>query len=87
MPKNITKARKSDVKIIQNAVAPSRVIRGENALNASVDLLAEFGTRPFVIGGDRSLKLLQKKLEDLLTSWKMVNQLMKFKIMHLSICS
>lgn len=66
MPKINTKVCQPDVEMIQNAIAPGRVVRGEQALMASAHLIQEIGTRPLVIGGDRSLALLQANLEDLL---------------------
>lgn len=55
----------STVEVIQNAIAPAQVIRGEQALIASIDRVKALGSRPLVIGGDRSLSLFQSMLESL----------------------
>ena len=68
MSKQKSKGRSSTVEVIQNAIAPAQVIRGEQALVASLDQLKALGTRPLVIGGDRSLALFQPKLESLFKS-------------------
>lgn len=65
MPQASTDKTQSSSEIIQNAIAPARVIRGENALQDSVELLRDFGSRPLVIGGDRSLALMQPHLDAL----------------------
>ena len=65
MPKNNKKVREPESVLIQNAIAPRRVVRGEQALDASADLLREMGARPYVIGGDRSLQLFQTRIETL----------------------
>ena len=65
MPKKNKKVQQSAaIDVVQNAIAPSRVVRGEQALAASGHLLKEFGTRPFLIGGDRSLGLFQSRFAD-----------------------
>lgn len=54
------------------AVAPAKVIRGNNVLNQAVDAISRLGNRPLIIGGDSSLtvaenyiKLLEHKEFDL----------------------
>lgn len=39
------------------ALSPSRVIRGQHALAQAAETIAQFGDRPLVIGGDRTLKV------------------------------
>lgn len=68
MSKNKSKVHSSDVETIQNSVAPAQVIRGEQALAASLDRIKAFGVRPLVIGGDRTLASFQGKLESLFQS-------------------
>ena len=41
------------------AVAPAKVIRGFQVLDTAVDALSRLGTRPLIIGGDRSLNVVQ----------------------------
>ena len=57
--------------LIVNAIAPARVIRGEKALADSAGLLKNMGDRPFVIGGDHSLKLLTSQLEKIFKAQKL----------------
>lgn len=40
-------------------VAPATVVRGEQALLASLDQIVQLGNRPLIVGGDRSLALPQ----------------------------
>ncbi len=39
------------------ALSPSQVVRGHHALAQAADVIAKFGDRPLVIGGDRTLKV------------------------------
>lgn len=39
------------------ALSPSRVVRGSKALVQAADVIAQFGDRPLVIGGDHTLKV------------------------------
>ncbi|MEO1374077.1 MAG: iron-containing alcohol dehydrogenase family protein [Cyanobacteria bacterium J06635_10] len=41
------------------AVAPAKVIRGFQILDAAVDTICDLGNRPLIIGGDRSLNVVQ----------------------------
>jgi glycerol dehydrogenase len=40
-------------------VAPTRVLRGENCLNGAGDAIARLGTRPLIVGGDRTLGIVE----------------------------
>ena len=50
------------------AVAPARVIRGNNILNQAVDAISRLGNRPLVVGGDRTLDIAQSYMQQLLES-------------------
>ncbi|GAB4228111.1 MAG: iron-containing alcohol dehydrogenase family protein [Stanieria sp.] len=47
------------------AVAPSQVLRGENCLQESGEAIARLGTRPLIVGGDRTLKIVQPYFESI----------------------
>jgi glycerol dehydrogenase len=47
------------------AVAPSQVLRGENFLQESGEAIARLGTRPLIVGGDRTLKIVQPYFESI----------------------
>ena len=44
-------------------VAPAQVMRGSQALTQAKEAIARLGSRPLVVGGDRSLALAQKRLQ------------------------
>ena len=48
------------------AIAPARVLRGENCLANSGQEIAKLGTRPLVVGGDCTLKAVKPFLEPVL---------------------
>ncbi|OLP18440.1 oxidoreductase [Leptolyngbya sp. 'hensonii'] len=52
--------------ILSLHAAPAWVIRGEQALAASGSAIAQLGSRPLVIGGDRTLELIHPLLHPLL---------------------
>ena len=68
MPKKKTGGSPKKSQMIINAVSPARVIRGESALADSAEILKTIGDRPFVIGGQKSLELMQTRLEGLFDS-------------------
>lgn len=47
-------------------VSPARVIRGSGILSRAGEAIAAFGSRPLIVGGDRSGKLLAKNLQPIL---------------------
>lgn len=44
-------------------VAPAQVIRGSQALTQAKEAIARLGSRPLVVGGDRTLGIAQKRLQ------------------------
>ena len=54
------------------AIAPARVLRGENCLTNSGRDLAKLGTRPLVVGGDYTLEAVKPFLEPLLQAQGLV---------------
>ncbi len=52
--------------ILSLNVAPAQVLRGTEALKQSAEAIARFGKRPLIIGGDRSLALIQPTLQPVL---------------------
>jgi glycerol dehydrogenase-like iron-containing ADH family enzyme len=49
--------------LLSLAVAPAKVIRGLNALSQSGDAIARLGSRPLVVGGSNTLKVVQPCLQ------------------------
>ena len=60
-----TQAGKATPGSIAIQVAPARVIRGRGVLSQSGAELSRLGSRPLIIGGDRSLNLIAEKLSPL----------------------
>ncbi|MGQ4648286.1 iron-containing alcohol dehydrogenase [Lyngbya aestuarii] len=52
--------------LISLTVAPTKVLRGFQALELSKEAIASLGKRPFVVGGDRTLATLAAKLPKIL---------------------
>lgn len=48
------------------AVAPAKVIRGSQVLSQAIDAISRLGNRPLVIGGDRTLAVVQNYMQRLL---------------------
>lgn len=44
-------------------VAPGNIIKGENSLSNSGDAIASFGQMPLVVGGEKTIKLIETYLE------------------------
>jgi glycerol dehydrogenase len=53
------------------SVAPARVIRGSQALTQAGEAIARLGSRPLVVGGDRSVAVTRSRLEPLLKQQKL----------------
>jgi glycerol dehydrogenase-like iron-containing ADH family enzyme len=54
--------------IVTLAIAPARVVRGSGILAAMTGEIARLGTRPLLIGGDRTLAIVQPQLQPCLTA-------------------
>lgn len=49
-----------------SSIAPARVMRGIDAIAAAGEAIAAFGSRPLVVGGDRTLESIRTPLQPLL---------------------
>ena len=56
------------------AIAPARVLRGENCLADSAPEIANLGVRPLVVGGNRTLELIDPILALLCKKYNLVSQ-------------
>jgi glycerol dehydrogenase-like iron-containing ADH family enzyme len=56
------------------AIAPAQVLRGENCLANSGKEIAQLGSRPLVVGGNQTIKVIQPCLEPVLTNVKLTTQ-------------
>lgn len=52
--------------LIYMSVAPSRVMRGENCLSPAGEEIARLGSRPLIVGGDRTLEVMRPRLQPVL---------------------
>jgi glycerol dehydrogenase len=70
---NVTKLsnRATTTQLIPLLVAPSQVLRGENALGDATDAIARLGKRPLVVGGDRTLAATQPHLQAIFKQQKL----------------
>ncbi|GAB4537214.1 MAG: iron-containing alcohol dehydrogenase family protein [Pleurocapsa sp.] len=54
------------------SIAPAKVLRGENCLAESGKAIASLGKRPLVVGGDRTLAIIQPHLQPLFAEHQLV---------------
>lgn len=52
--------------LVSLAVAPAKVLRGESAIAQAGEAIARLGSRPLVVGGDRTLAVTQPQLQNVL---------------------
>jgi glycerol dehydrogenase-like iron-containing ADH family enzyme len=57
--------------LISLAIAPAQVVRGVGALEQMGDTIARLGSRPLLVGGDRTLQVVQSRLNPVLTAQKL----------------
>ncbi|NER04127.1 MAG: iron-containing alcohol dehydrogenase family protein [Okeania sp. SIO3C4] len=55
-----------ETNILSLNIAPTQIIRGKNSLAKSGEAIAHLGTNPLIVGGDRSLNIIQPHLGPLL---------------------
>ncbi|NET41192.1 iron-containing alcohol dehydrogenase family protein [Okeania sp. SIO2B3] len=61
-----TNISQADTTILSLNIAPTQIIRGKKAMAKSGEAIAHLGTNPLVVGGDRSLDIIQPYLGPLL---------------------
>ncbi|NEN91410.1 MAG: iron-containing alcohol dehydrogenase family protein [Okeania sp. SIO3H1] len=61
-----TNTSQADTTILSLNIAPTQIIRGKKAMAKSGEAIAHLGTNPLVVGGDRSLDIIQPYLGPLL---------------------
>ena len=54
--------------LLSHYIAPAQIIRGKNALAQSGEAITRLGNNPLIVGGDRSVKIIQPHLQPLLIS-------------------
>ncbi|MGL5942299.1 MAG: iron-containing alcohol dehydrogenase family protein [Waterburya sp.] len=67
-------SKKSVTSYTPLAIAPARVLRGENCLANSGKEIAQLGTRPLVVGGNQTIEVIKPRLETVLTTVKLTSQ-------------
>ena len=65
MSKKVITSDKAVTSYAPLAIAPARVLRGENCLVDSVKEIARLGVRPLLVGGERTLKAIEPKFASL----------------------
>ncbi len=58
--------RQTTASIISLSVAPARVMRGSQVLTQAGEAIAQLGSRPLLVGGDRTLAVTQPRLQPVL---------------------
>lgn len=69
--------------IVSLTIAPAQVVRGFGAIEQTGSLLARFGDRPLLVGGDHSLDVVKSRLKPILKA----HQLTAAKISYGKDCS
>jgi glycerol dehydrogenase len=54
--------------VVSLMIAPAQVVRGEGAIEQIGDQIAWFGTRPLMVGGERSLEVVKSRLKSVFKS-------------------
>ncbi|MGL5794789.1 MAG: iron-containing alcohol dehydrogenase family protein, partial [Waterburya sp.] len=67
-------SKKSVTSYTPLAIAPARVLRGENCLADSGKEIAQLGIRPLVVGGNQTVEVIKNRLEPVLTTVKLTSQ-------------
>lgn len=57
--------------LLSLTIAPIRVVRGTHALESVGDAIARLGSRPLLVGGDRSLETVNARLQPVLTAMQL----------------
>jgi glycerol dehydrogenase len=67
-------SKKSTTSYTPLAIAPARVLRGENCLANSGKEIAQLGIRPLVVGGNQTIEVIKPRLEPVSTTAKLASQ-------------
>ena len=68
---NINKTNNTVQKFFSLRVAPANIIKGENALSQSGQVIARFGKSPLVVGGEKTLKIIANYLEPICKEYQL----------------
>ena len=71
MSNKATTSTKKNTSYTPLSIAPSRVLRGENLLADAGKEIAKLGIRPLVIGGDKTISVIESKLQPVLDNEKL----------------
>ena len=63
-----TSVSQAATSLLSLKIAPAQIIRGKKALAQSGEAIARLGNNPLIVGGDRSIKIIQPHLQPLLQS-------------------
>ncbi len=67
-------SKKSVTSYTPLAIAPARILRGENCLTNSGKEIAQLGIRPLVVGGNHTVEVIKPRLEPVSTTAKLASQ-------------
>jgi glycerol dehydrogenase len=67
-------SKKSVTSYTPLAIAPARILRGENCLTNSGKEIAQLGIRPLVVGGNHTVEVIKPRLEPVSTTVKLTSQ-------------
>jgi len=74
MSKKVTTDKKIENNYTPLAIAPGRVLRGENCLANSGKEIAQLGKRPLIVGGNQSLSILSAFLQPVLEAEQLISK-------------
>lgn len=74
MSKKVTTEKRTEIQYAPLAIAPGRVLRGENCLANSGQEIAHLGKRPLIVGGDQSLLTISACLEPVLKAEQLIGE-------------
>lgn len=69
---NINTKEKQVTKNIPLIVAPHQVLKGDNCLTNSAEIIASFGKRPLVVGGAKTIEVIKSQLNSLAQKHQLV---------------
>ena len=70
--KNTKLSTQTATNLVPLAIAPIQVLRGEQCLAQSGAAIARLGSRPLVVGGDRTLQLIKSHLQPIFAKHKLI---------------
>ena len=70
-PSSLKKSSLKNSTLLPLTIAPTQVLRGEQALSQAGDAIAPLGKYPLIVGGDRTLEIIKPYLEPVLSQYQL----------------